>query len=143
MNIAYDIKETGICGKGIFALEDIKAGICVWSYKLNVNVFAFNETQCEDYLSGLNSLAEQQRFLDYAFGKGDLLCLITDNGMYMNHADAIGCNCYTDIITGDCFAKKNIKAGEQLFENYATYSHPPFLFVLLKKYQCDPTYYKY
>ena len=142
MNIKHEIKETGICGKGIFTLEDIKAGTCIWSYKLNVNVFEFNEQQCKDYLSSLDTLSEQQRFLDYAFGKGDKLCLITDNGMYMNHADASRCNCQTDLQTGDCFAKKDIVKGEQLFENYATYSHPPFLFDLLKKYQCEPTYYK-
>ena len=141
MNIAYEIKETGDLGKGIFAAEDIKAGTCIWSYKINENVYEFNEDQCNDYLTSLCTLSEKQQFLDYAFGKGDALCLITDNGMYMNHA--VDYNCVTDLLTGNCFAKKDIGVGEQLFENYALYSHPAFLLNLLKKYDCEPTYYRY
>ena len=37
---------------------------------------------------------------------------------------------------------RDIKAGEQLFEDYATFSHPAFLFPLLEKYECTPDYYQ-
>lgn len=141
MNIKHEIKTTEEYGKGIFALENIKAGTCIWSYNLNKNVFEYDENECKNHLSQLPTLAAQQEFLDYSFGKGDKLCLITDNGVYMNHADVSACNCKTDLNTGNCFALRDINIGEQLFENYATYSHPPFLFDLLKQYQCEPTYY--
>jgi hypothetical protein len=141
MNINYEIKQTEDYGRGIFCLENISSGMCVWTYNPNINVLEYNETQCIEHLSNLNTLTDQQRFLDKAFGRGNVLCLITDDGVYMNHADANVCNCKTDLITGNCFAIRDIKKGEQLFEDYASFSHPPFLFELLKKYECEPTYY--
>jgi len=142
MNVNYLIKAAGECGQGIFAAEDITPGTRVWTYLLGENVFEYDADQCRDYLQQLPTLADQQRFLDCAFGKGGVLCLITDDGQYMNHADAPGCNCKTDLISGHCYAIRNIAAGEQLFEDYHSFSHPPFLFALLKQYQCEPTYYE-
>ena len=141
MNINYEIRETLDYGKGIYALEDIQAGSRVWSYHLNENVFEYNEQQSIAYLQSLPTLAEQQRFLDASFGKADVLCLITDDGQYMNHAEAPGCNCKTDLLTGHCYSLRAIEKGEQLFEDYASFSHPPFIFPLLKQYQCEPHYY--
>lgn len=69
----------------------------------------------------------------------DKLCLITDDGKYMNHSTDP--NCLTDMETGNTFAIKNIKDGEQLFEDYRRFEHPVFLFPLLLKYECAPDYY--
>jgi SET domain-containing protein len=135
MNINYEIRETPNYGKGLFVLSDIPAGTCIWTYKLNEN----DEQQSIAYLESMPSLKAQQRFLDASFGKGDLLCLINDDGQYINHAAPP--NCKTDIFTGHCYANKDISAGEQLFEDYASFSHPSFLFPLLKKYDCEPDYY--
>lgn len=143
MNIAYEIKDAPDCGggKGIFTRTKISAGTRIWSYKLNENVFEYNEDQCRDHLTSLTNLYDQQRFLDCTFGKNEMLCLIIDDGQYMNHADAPNCNCKTDLITGHCFAIKDILPGEQLFEDYTTFSHPKFLYEFLKKYNCEPDYY--
>jgi hypothetical protein len=139
MNVSYEVKETDALGKGLFTKEIIPAGTCVWTYKLNENVFEYDEAQSIRHLQNLPSLSDQQRFLDSSFGKGPLLSLITDDGQYMNHADAA--NCKTDLGTGHCYSLRLIEAGEQLFEDYASFTHPPFLFPLLKQYQCEPTYY--
>ena len=141
MNINYEIRTTVDFGKGIFALENIPTGTCIWSYKLNTNVVEYNEQQCEDYLRTLPNLSAQQRFLNYSFGKGEKLCLINDDGQYMNHAEACDANCKTDLVTGHCFSTRDIKACEQLFEDYATFSHPLFLYKLLQQYECKPEYY--
>ena len=143
MNINYEIRTVPECGKGIFALQDIKVEECVWNYKLNENVFEYNEEQSSSHLEQLATLAEQQRFLNLSFGKENSLCLITDDGQYMNHADALSseCNCRTNLKTGHCYAIRDISTGEQLFEDYLSFSHPPFLYELLKKYHCEPTYY--
>jgi len=141
MNIHYVIRETEEYGKGIFTLEEIPAGTCIWTYKLNSNVFEYNEQQAETYLESLPNISAQQSFLDFSFGRGELLCLINDDGQYMNHADADKCNCKTDLLTGHCFSTRTIKQGEQLFEDYLAYSHPSFLYKLLKKYDCEPDYY--
>ena len=152
MLIKYEIRETDKHGKGIFALENVKKGACVWEYVLysnanangNANVKEFDEQQSQTYLNSLPDLEAQQSFLNLSFGKDDVLCLILDDGQYMNHAEASDpqCNCKTDLKTGHCFATREIKAGEQLFEDYATFSHPSFLYPLLEKYNCAPDYYE-
>jgi len=141
MNINYEIRETTDYGKGIFTLEDIPAGTCIWTYQLNSNVFEYNEEQSEAYLKSLPNLSAQQSFLNLSFGKGELLCLINDDGQYMNHAEGDNANCKTDLVTGHCFSIRTIKLGEQLFEDYATFSHPSFLYKLLQQYDCEPDYY--
>ena len=145
MNFIYEIRDTPDFGKGIFTLEEIKAGSSVWFYKLNENVFEYDEEKTIHHLNSLNNLQDQQHFLDITFGKNDMICLITDDGKYMNHADkkSYNCNCKTDLMTGNCYAWRDIKIGEQLFEDYSTFSHPEFLYTLLKKYKCEPTYYNY
>lgn len=140
MNINYEIRETENYGKGIFVLEDVPLGTCIWSYKLNENVSEYDAQQSIDYLQSLATLNEQQRFLDSSFGRGDKLCLIIDDGQYVNHADAP--NCKTDLSTGHCYAIQDIATGEQIFEDYTSFTHPPFLFPLLKQYECEPDYYE-
>jgi hypothetical protein len=61
-----------------------------------------------------------------------MLCLITDDGQYVNHSDDP--NCKTHLVSGNCYAIKDIEKGEQIFEDYNSFSHPPFLLDLLKKY---------
>jgi hypothetical protein len=139
MNIHYEIKEDTFYGKGIYVLEDIKVGTCIWTYKLNDNVFEYNETESISYIQNLPTLELQQRFLELTFGKGNILSLITDDGRYINHSDEP--NCKTDLVSGNCYAIKNIKKGNQILENYNSFTHPPFLLELLKKYKCEPTYY--
>lgn len=138
MNIHYEIRETAF-GKGLFVLESVPAGTCIWSYKLNKNVFEYDETQSIAYLESMPSLRAQQRFLDSSFGKGPVLCLINDDGQYINHS--VTPNCKTDLSTGHCYTIEDIAKGEQIYEDYSSFSHPPFLFPLLKKYDCEPDYY--
>jgi SET domain-containing protein len=139
MNVSYEIRETEHYGKGLFVLESITKGTRIWSYKLNENVVEYDEQESLSYLQSLPSLKAQQRFLDSSFGRGGVLCLINDDGQYVNHAEAP--NCKTDLSTGHCYAIQDIAAGDQIFEDYTSFTHPPFLFPLLKKYECKPDYY--
>ena len=141
MNIYYEIRSTDEYGKGIFTLQDIPAGTCIWTYDLNNNVFEYDEKQAIRYLESRPNLSDQQSFLNFSFGRGELLCLINDDGQYMNHAVEPLCNCKTDLSTGHCFSSRTIRRGEQLFEDYSAYSHPSFLYKLLEKYDCKPDYY--
>ena len=140
MNVCYELREN-CYGKGIYVLEDIKANTCIWTYKLKNNVFEYSEEQTILHLENLSTLEEKQRFLDLTFGKGDKLCLITDDGKYVNHSD--NPNCKTDLLTGNCYSIKDIKRDEEILEDYTSYTHPSFLFHLLKKYNCEPTYYSF
>ena len=140
MNIRYSI-TSGKEGLGITTLETIYKGTCVWTSKLNENVFEYNEADTLKHLKSFRNLHEAKAFLDVTYGRGDKLCLILDDGRYMNHAASPNNNCRTDLTTGHCYAIRTILPGEQLYEDYAAFDHPPFLFALLKKYDCEPTYY--
>jgi len=141
MNIIYLIKDTNKYGKGIFSQQNISKGALIWEYKRDINVREYDYERSCRHLHSLPSLADQQHFLDITFGKAEVLCLILDDGKYMNHADGGASNCHTDLNTGNCFAKRDIISGEQLFEDYCTFSHPAFLYDLLQKYNCEPEYY--
>ena len=137
MQIEYEIRDTDI-GKGIYALSNISKGKLIWKYNLHHNVIEYNEKTSKKYLSKLSFL-QAQNFLDITYGRGEKLCQILDDGKYMNHSDKP--NCKTNMKTGNTYAICDIKNGEQLFENYATFDHPTYLLPLLKKYNCVPDYY--
>ena len=67
MLIKYEIRETAEHGKGIFALENVKKGACVWAYVLYINVKEFNADESCAYLNSLPDLAAQQNFLNMSF----------------------------------------------------------------------------
>ena len=138
MNVCYQIRENKY-GKGMYVLEDVKANTCIWTYKLNNNVFEYSAEQSILHLEQLPTLEEKQRFLEVTFGKGDKLCLIIDDGKYVNHSETP--NCKTDLINGNCYSLRDIKKDEEILEDYNNFTHPPFLFPLLKKYNSEPTYY--
>ena len=141
MEIPYRINNT-VLGKGIFTLSFVKSGTRIWSYRLNINVLEYDETTSKIHLDALPSLDKQREFMDYTFGRGDKLCLILDDGMYINHATDNFSNCKTCMTTGHCFAWRDIEAGEEIFEDYTLFEHPPFLFDLLEKYDAAPDYYE-
>jgi hypothetical protein len=137
MNIEYAVHDTPI-GKGLFTLQLITKGTLIWTFLQNTNVEVFDEKACTKHLASL-PLAEAQTFLDTSYGLGDNLCLILDDGKYMNHSDDP--NCKTDMLTGCTYATRDILRGEQLFEDYRCFTHPDFLYDLLQTYDCAPTYY--
>ena len=146
MQIDYDIRETPI-GKGLFTMQHIKEGSCIWRYNSDIksihNVIEYNEKQCKAHLASMPSIAAAQQFLDVTYGRGNMLCLIIDSGRFINHAAAATsqCNCRTDMLTGHVYAIKDISDGDELFEDYNSFDHPAFLYGLLEKYDCMPTYY--
>lgn len=138
MQINYEIRPSRF-GKGLFTTQSIPSGTCIWKYTRNVNVIEYNETQCKTHLDSLQSESETKEFLDLTYGRYDTLCFITDDGRYMNHSETP--NCKTNMETGHTYAIKDIEIGEELFEDYTSFDHPPFLYDLLEKYQCKPDYY--
>jgi SET domain-containing protein len=140
MQVEYEIQNT-IFGKGIFAKEQIKKGKCIWKYSNKINVIEYDETRCKQYLESLTCKKEAIKFLDLTYGRKEKLCLIIDDGKYMNHSDRP--NCKTNMETGNVYAIKDINFGEELFEDYTTFEHPSYLFELLEVYKCKPDYYNF
>lgn len=95
----------------------------------------FESLTCLEFIH-LYDFQSLSLFIYYA----DKLCLVIDDGRYMNHSTDP--NCLTDMETGYTYAIRNIEPDEQLFEDYGTFDHPSFLLPLLQKYDCAPNYYE-
>ena len=143
MQVPYEIKEIDSLGLGLFAQIDIEAGTMIWKYSKD-NTREFTQVEAVEHIESLSSLNEQQKFLDLTYGIDDKLVLILDEGKLMNHDKNPNCSSVLKEYNIDhhCYAIRNIKAGEQFSEDYGTYSHPSFLYDLLKKYDCYPDYYQ-
>lgn len=136
MQVPYEVQDTE-WGKGLFAAADIPEGTLVWEYRLGVNIMEYDEQAALATLA-TKSFKECQRWLDLTYGQRGLLCEILDDGKYMNHSTTPNCKTRAG---GNTYAIRNIAAGEQLFEDYALFDHPDFLYPLLEKYDCAPDYY--
>jgi hypothetical protein len=136
MQVPYEVKDTE-WGKGLFAAADIAEGTLIWEYKLGVNIVEYDEQAALAALS-TRTYKECQRWLDLTYGQRGLLCEILDDGKYMNHSTTPNCKTRAG---GNTYAIRSIAAGEQLFEDYALFDHPDFLYPLLEKYDCAPDYY--
>jgi len=142
MEIAYSKQPSHIAGEGLFAQEPVLAGTCVWRYMTNENVLEFDAKACRAHLANMTTLSAQQEFLNVTFGRGQKLCLILDEGRFINHAAPPNQNCRTDLRSGNCYALRDIAPGEELLEDYAAFAHPDFLYDLLAQYNCAPAYYQ-
>ena len=136
MQIPYEVRESEF-GKGLFAAAFVSEGSLVWEYEKGVNITEYDEQAANAHLAGL-TFQECQRFLDLTYGQRGLLCEVLDDGKYMNHSEDPNCKTSTG---GNTYAVRDILPGDELFEDYATFDHPDFLYPLLEKYECAPDYY--
>ena len=154
MQYAYEIKETAEEGMGMFTLEDIPAGACVWKCIFGgpgANATAFNEASCKHFLASAPTDAVN-RFLDVAYGEHHCVVRTWDDSQFVNHSDTPNCGtpqshlverCSTELeldASGVCnsqhsYALRDIKAGEQLTEDYREYDHPDWFMDLIIQHQ--------
>ena len=117
MEIKYEVKQSSIkgAGLGIFAMEDVTKGQLVWKFKKENHVFYYNEHSLRQKLLNMKfGDAQQYLSLIYNYDK-DIVVHELDDGKYTNHS-------FNPNIFGapnhDCYAVRDIKKGEELFENY-------------------------
>jgi SET domain-containing protein len=124
--IKTKIGQSKVEGIGLFAAQDIKKGTKVWAFEPKLDIVLSKEE-----ISKLSKAAQEQfyryAYLDKVRGKY-LLC--GDDGRFFNHSSNPNCdetaeNDYT-------FAKRDIKAGEELTINYFEFygnmdEHPDIL----------------
>ena len=112
------VKESTVpnIGWGLFADQDISKGDVIWEFNHLVDKVV--PVQKLEYLSEI----ENEYLKKYAYRVGDDLILCSDDGKYINHSDTPNVD---DFIDGDnrslTVANRDIKAGEELFSNYAAF----------------------
>ena len=112
------VKESTIpnIGLGLFAGEDIPKGNIIWEFNHNVDkVIPIDKL---GYLAKI----EKDYLEKYAYRVGSDLILCSDDGKYINHSDTPNVHDFIDTHNRSLtIANRDIKAGEELFSNYAAF----------------------
>lgn len=112
------VKESTVpnIGWGLFADQDISKGDIIWEFNHLVDkVIQIDKIL---YLSEI-----EKKYLEkYAYRVGDDLILCSDDGKYINHSGTPNVDDYIDTNNRSLtVANRDIKAGEELFSNYAAF----------------------
>jgi len=126
--ISYSIKQSKYGGLGVFAEEFVAEGTSIWEQTSGNAVKISRELYrnlCDSELAKsplsmklFQAIASYSCYENY----GDCLCLILDNGRFVNHA-AEPNSVYFD---GVSIASRNIYPGEEILEDYNTYDRYPW-----------------
>lgn len=124
-------------GKAVFTTEPIKARSKLWS---PTHVKFYDEKEFEERMKGLTD-GQIKHLLNHVYGKGDRLIECLDDGEFINHSKTNNTICSgmaldppIDDDNQCCYAVRDIRAGEELVDNYAYYDNPPWYLELCKKY---------
>jgi SET domain-containing protein len=120
--VPYELRTSSIAGKGIFATAPIARGTRVWRYEIGVNVvFYKDELELRKRLIGL-SKEEAVYLLEHLYAYGGVVIEILDDDKMTNHAADRNTGHHEDGETYiNTYALRDIAAGEELVEDYATY----------------------
>lgn len=164
MQVRYEIRESTDRGKGVFALEKIPKGTCVWKFFYDSkegeadNVAVYNESELRKHFSVISD-EERDRIIDLAFADYGLkpyaIMVPLDDSQYFNHSHEHNCGwyhlCYEATKSNrkevfklpearHTYALRDIEIGEEIFENYEEYEYPSWFINLLNEYQKLPSY---
>ena len=133
MIIKYSIEDVGGKGKGIIAQEEITKGTKVWSiHAANYLEFKTKE-ELSAYLEKL-PLEEQKLVLMHAYGNEDKVHFCRDDSKYMNHSFEPNNGLVPELVDWDSlYALRDIKKGEELLEDYGTYTVVPWFEEIAKE----------
>ena len=136
----YSIRKSKY-GVGIFFEQKIPKGALVWKYKAGSNSKSLNgQKEVLAYLKTFDSDNDRRLILEFAYFWEGTLNILLDDSVYCNHSDDpnTGPN-ETDFES--CYALRDIKKGEEWFEDYGTYQYPAWYLKLMKKYKCDLSFF--
>ena len=138
LSVSFDLTEarqSPIHGLGVFAKRDIPKGTVWWRGEKDVNVLLFNRQQYLHFQqSAGNSLKdafwEVLATYSYYSRQLDSLIVCLDNARYVNHSDEP--NSGPDETQNPLLsvALRDIKAGEEILENYDHYDFCPWVEIL-------------
>jgi hypothetical protein len=141
--IKYELKDAGVKGKGIFALEDIPYGTKVWGL-VEGNHFVYkNESELRERLKG-QTIKDCRFILNHIWGLDNNTMLeCNDDAEYVNHSCKSNLICGFQLFTPidddntSCYAGRDIKAGEELTDDYSLYGVPDWYLKICKEYSVE------
>lgn len=146
--VPYIVKPSSVAdGCGVFAMVDIPKGSLLW---LPRRVIRRTRLQTEDMIDSLGSIAEKVQFLQRVYFWAGSCVEITDEGQMWNHSNtqsntgdavAAGLNETSDAFNPDAaYATRDIKAGEELLDNYSEYEFHAWFEAQKQKYGIDESW---
>ena len=126
----YELRNSAIAGQGIFAKVAIARGTLVWRYEVGVSVSEHNETSLRARLEGM-SADEARDLLEHVYTWEGAVIEILDDAKVWNHAADNNTGNHPDEAKGDgdgmsSYARRDIVAGEELTDDYATFEDIPW-----------------
>jgi hypothetical protein len=146
-HVDYEIKEVNAdMGNGIFAKQDIPIGTLIWKFTRDSRVDPANSGEAaegnvrcyssyEETKARLQELSpeEQKFFMEHVYLYLACANEILDDGKYWNHSESPNTGCGLDV--NSTYAIRDIKAGEELLDDYGTYEYPDWFITLAKEYK--------
>jgi hypothetical protein len=139
-NVKYELKDAGVKGKGIFALEDIPYGTKVWGLVEGNHFIYRNEDELRERIKGLSN-EQIKHVLNHIWGADDNETVLecNDQAEYVNHSSSANLVCGFQLSTpqydyNSCWAGRDIKAGEELTDNYSSYGVPDWYLKICAEY---------
>ena len=129
-------------GRGIFAEEDILKGTEVWNGAYGRNVLRFiNEKEVRDWLAQMPNDKARKEWLQYPVYFEGGFELDLDDGKFINHSPNPNLGYYA-MEDNHNYALRDIKKGEELFEDYASYApmDPEWISKLYAEYNIDESF---
>lgn len=147
-HVPYEVKDTSY-GKGLFVTVDVPAGTLLWKClpgkqgTPGVNVLSFTtEEEARGRLSQL-SAQEAAYWMDHVYMFDGKLNEILDDGKLWNHSEA-PCTGLPPPGVEYCwessYAIRDIKAGEELLDDYGLYEYPEWYSRLCAEYKVDRSF---
>lgn len=128
MLIGSIIGQSKIHGIGLFAKEPVSKGTKVWEFSPGFDLALTTEE-----VQSLSEAAREQ-FLNYAYlsKESGKYVLCSDDARFFNHDDDSNITCI--VPSGphsenalECFATRDIRAGEEITNNYTEFDADPML----------------
>ena len=121
-------------------MQDIPKGSLVWKYGAGVNSITLNnKEEVSAYLDSMPSDNARKLILEYAYCWQGRVNVLTDHTNFINHAEEgianIGMR--EDLDIESTYALRDIKKGEEWFEDYGDWEFPAWYLSICKKYGAD------
>lgn len=126
MQVPYEVRDSPIAGRGLFATAPIARGALIWRYAPGSSVVEHDEPSLRARLAGL--AAEDVRdLLSHIYCWDGLAIEILDDAKIWNHSVTPNSGLHPDPAAGVCdgvssYALRAISAGEEITDDYVTFA---------------------
>ena len=123
--VPYEVRDSPIAGKGIFATASVARGALLWKYAPGASVVEHDELSLRARLAGMAE-AERHDLLEHIYCWDGRAIEILDDAKIWNHSVTPNSGLHPDPDAGVCdgvssYALRDIAVGEEVTDDYVTF----------------------